>query len=143
MRLYDNIDFAIVNAITAFQRINNKKYCFPNQETILECLRKYHAVDICRRTLNYRLRFIEDNKVLWRIRRHTADASGMLILKSTAYYLGVKFKAFLFKFKSIAFKIQRWCGVQEVAQYCKKSKDLSLKIKAEGGQIVNNLSFIT
>lgn len=141
--LHDTINQLIVNTISAYQRQYNKRYCFPSQETILESLKLYHKIVICRRTLNYRLRKLEEAQIIYRIRRHHKDINGMLILKSTAYYLGVKFKAFMWKIKRFAFKIQQWCGVQEVAQHYKKSKYLLFKDSAKGGQVVNNLSFIT
>lgn len=143
MIMNDTISQSIVKIIVDHQNHFQKSYCFPTQERILWCLNVFHGIKICIRTLNYRLRVLEDNGVIKRIRRHTKNELGMCVFKSTAYYLGAKALDYFKKIKRLACKTLNLCGLQRLAQYYKKSKDLLIKIQPKGGQIVDNLSFIT
>ncbi|MEK7180674.1 MAG: hypothetical protein AAB706_04310 [Patescibacteria group bacterium] len=141
MRLYDNISQGIVKVLIDHQNHFQKSYCYPTQKRVLWCLEVFHGIKISIRTLNYRLKLIEDNKVINRIQRHTRGADGMMLFKSTAYYLGINAMNFFKKIKRFACKTLNLCGLQRLARYYKKSKDLLIKIQPEGGQVVDNLSF--
>lgn len=139
--LYDNISQNIVKVIVDHQNQFNKRYCIPSQSRILFCLKTFYQTEICIRTLNYRLRALEDNKVILRIRRHFQGDNGMMIFKSSAYYLGSAAMDFFKVIKRFACRTLNLCGLQRLAQYYKKSKDLLFKDSARCGQVVDNLSF--
>jgi hypothetical protein len=46
-----------------------KDYTFPAQDTLLALLKRYHSVNISRRTLNYWLKYLTDMGLLKRIKR--------------------------------------------------------------------------
>ncbi len=45
---------------------------------MLEILKDYYHVDICRRTLNYHLRDLENDKYIKRIKRHSRGLEGQI-----------------------------------------------------------------
>lgn len=108
---------AVLYTITGICRANGKGYCFPSQNHILHLVKKYHRVEMSRRTLNRVLKRLEGDGWITRVRRHTKRADGSLWLRSTLYKLCGKVKEW-------AIRKLRWaCGmlgvsaVPEVAQY--------------------------
>lgn len=67
-----------------------KGYCFPSQRTILRLLKQYHGINICLRTLNYVLRWLEDHRYFKRTKRHRAGCNGQMIFDTTMYELKKK-----------------------------------------------------
>lgn len=61
---------------------SGRKYCFPSQDTLLEKLRAYHGIKICKRTLNNWLAKLERLGLIYRIRRLSH-----VRFTSTVYYL--------------------------------------------------------
>lgn len=76
---------AILSTLVAVAKCHNKPYCFVSQGRVLELLEKYHSWNISRRTLNRRLKELEDEGFFVRIRRHRRALDGHLILRSTLY----------------------------------------------------------
>ena len=62
-----------------------RQWCYPNQQTILTQLQRWHRTTISRRTLCRHMLGLEARGYLRRIRRHSKDRTGALILKSTVY----------------------------------------------------------
>lgn len=120
---YDTIDASIVNTIISLQKKYGKKYCFPTQEKLLFLLKEYHDVKICRRTLNRRLKKLEQGKLIKRIRRHRRGAGGMIIFKATAYYLSAKYHQIVGFFKRLWLKVSVLNRVTSLSQYHDKSKE--------------------
>jgi len=117
---------AILMTLIGVAKRHNKPYCFISQSKQLELLRRYHSWNICRRTLNRRLRELEDEGYFIRIRRHTEDCHGRLVLRSTLY----KFCGKLFNWLE---GLRRWIGrvfgvfaVPKWSQYQLKKQQVSL-----------------
>lgn len=81
------IDAAILTTIHAVAQRHQSTYSVPSQTTILKLLERYHGIIICRRTLCYRLESLERAGAIARIKRHYRSAAGVLIFRSTAYYI--------------------------------------------------------
>lgn len=62
-------------------------WCYPNQATLRALLATHYALQVSARTLNRHLAALQAQGYLDRIRRHTRDRSGQLMLKSTVYRL--------------------------------------------------------
>lgn len=70
-----------------------KKYCYPSQDKIIELLKKYHSVEISRRSLNRWLRYLEDAGYFERRRRITKGDDDRFHFRSTIYIIkGKMFK---------------------------------------------------
>ena len=67
-----------------------KGYCYPSQETIRRLLYERHGIDICLRTLNYILRWLERHGYFKRTRRHRAGPNGRILFATTMYTLKKK-----------------------------------------------------
>lgn len=80
----------IINMFDKTCRKHGKKYCFPAQITILKNLAMYGQVSMSIRTLNRRLRVLEDEKYIKRKRRIKKTADGRIQFKSTLYKLTKK-----------------------------------------------------
>jgi len=94
---------AILMTLVGVSKCHNKAYCWVSQARQLELLSKYHSWNISRRTLNRRLRELEDEGYFIRVRRHQRAADGHLILRSTLYKLCGK----LFNWLA---GLKRWLG---------------------------------
>jgi len=90
----------------------NKNYCYPSQQSLLDLLKRHHGIEISRRTLNYHLRFLEDNNFIQRVRRIPKKTGESWLFKSTMYWL--KKKAFGMLSKVAAglsrskYRIRKW-----------------------------------
>ena len=76
---------AILMTLVGVAKCHHKAYCWISQNRQLELLKKYHSWNISRRTLNRRLRELEDEGYFVRIRRHIKADDGHLVLRSTLY----------------------------------------------------------
>ena len=94
---------AILMTLIGVAKCHKKAYCWVSQNRQLELLDKYHSWNISRRTLNRRLRELEDEGYFIRIRRHLKAADGHLVLRSTLY----KFCGKLFNWLA---GLKRWLG---------------------------------
>ena len=55
-----SFDSAIIATLYALQLKYKKRYCFPSQNKLLELIRKHQGIIRSRRTLNRRLKVLED-----------------------------------------------------------------------------------
>jgi hypothetical protein len=94
---------AILMTLIGVAKCHNKAYCWVSQKRQLELLNKYHSWNISRRTLNRRLRELEDEGYFVRVRRHIKAQDGHLIFRSTLY----KFCGKLFNWLA---GLKRWLG---------------------------------
>lgn len=78
-------DVRIALTLIAIATKYKRQWCYPAQNTLLKLLSKWHRIDMTRRTLNRHLAGLEARGYIKRIRRHTKDTKGSLILKSTVY----------------------------------------------------------
>lgn len=83
---------AILMTLLGVAKHHNKPYCFVSQNRQLELLSKYHSWNISRSTLNRRLKELEIEGYIIRIRRHRKAEDGRILFNSTLY----KFTAKLF-----------------------------------------------
>ena len=81
-----------------------------SQERILEILRTYYQTDICRRTLNYHLRALEDNNFLRRVQRHRRGDHNQVLFHTSLNILQKKALKFLANlahwFRTVQWKIR-------------------------------------
>lgn len=80
-------DLRILACLAHIAAKYGRLWCYPNQATLRAILAKHYALDVSPRTLNRHLAALQAQGYLDRIRRHTADSKGQLILKSTVYKL--------------------------------------------------------
>jgi hypothetical protein len=108
---------AILMTLVGVAKCHNKAYCYVSQSRQLELLSKYHAWNISRRTLNRRLKELEDEGYFVRIRRHTKAQDGHLILRSTLYKFCGKLFNWLYGVKKWIGRIFRVFAVPKWAQH--------------------------
>ena len=87
--MIDRKDAAILAVIKGLAVRFNSTYSKPRQITILKLLKDRYGIEMCRRTLCYRLAALDALKITQRFRRHYKRADGQLVLRSTAYYVSV------------------------------------------------------
>ena len=104
------IQEAILKTIAALGHKNKKPYVSVPQNVLCELVSKYYRVPVSRRTLNYHLRFLEDNGYIHRIRRVTRDCWGRLVAMPTLYILKPKAQKFLKGLVKFARKIGNALG---------------------------------
>lgn len=80
-------DLRIVQVLTGLAGHYGKSYCIPAQKTILHLVRTHTGRAMSPRTLNRHLGALERDGWIKRIRRHTKDKTGMLVLHSTLYHI--------------------------------------------------------
>lgn len=80
-------DTRIVLALLSVATKYRRQWCYPSQDTIIALMARWHRRTFTRRTLNRHLAGLEAQGYFRRVRRHTKDRSGALILKSTVYAL--------------------------------------------------------
>lgn len=90
-----SVDHAIILTLNFYQGKYNNKYSFPSQNTLLANLKRFHKIEISKRTLNYHLRKLEDNFYIYRHRRISKNPSGCMTFNSTLYSLAKKSYLFL------------------------------------------------
>ena len=90
-----SVDHAIILTLNFYQGKYNKRYSFPSQNTLLSNLKRFHKIEISKRTLNYHLKKLEDNYFIYRLRRISKNPSGCMTFNSTLYSLSKKSYLFL------------------------------------------------
>lgn len=78
---------AILMTIKSIGDKRGKHYSWPAQKRLLELLKLCYGIVISRRTLCRDLRWLEDNDFINRLRRHFKNSCGILVLRSTLYFL--------------------------------------------------------
>lgn len=121
---------AILMTLIGVAKCHKKQYCFVSQARQLELLKRFHSWNISRRTLNRRLRELENEGYFVRIRRHIKAPNGELILRSTLYKLLPKLRNWAYKLGLWVAKVFRVFAVPKWAQYysSKESKVISLPL---------------
>jgi hypothetical protein len=108
---------AILMTLVGVAKTHNKAYCWISQNRQLELLFKYHSWNISRRTLNRRLRELEDEGYIIRIRRHIRDAQGGLRFNSTLYKFTAKLFIWLKRLGEFVRKALSFGRVPHMAQH--------------------------
>jgi len=108
---------AILSTLVGIGKCHNKGYCFVSQNRLLELLVKYHSWNISRRTLNRRLRELEDGGYFVRVRRHIKNSEGQLVLRSTLYKFCGKLFAWIGKVGRWAVRLARSFAVPGLTQH--------------------------
>jgi len=85
-----NTDAAILSTVAGVASAYGKRYCYPSQVKILRLLNSWHGVKISRRTLNRRLKVLQNEAFFERVRRIRRGRDGIMIFRSTLYKLGWK-----------------------------------------------------
>ena len=83
----DAIMQAILETYFIVAQKYQKPYCFPAQKYMLVLLAKYHKIHTSLRTLNRKLRWLEDEGYIKRTRRHREGADGRMIFNTTLTHL--------------------------------------------------------
>jgi len=76
---------AILKTLLSVAKHYRKKYCFPSQGHLCNLVIKYHGEIMAVRTLNRRLKELEEMGYIKRIRRHRASVEGKILFASTLY----------------------------------------------------------
>lgn len=124
---------AILHTLGAISKCHNKPYCWASQQTQLDLLLKYHHWNISRRTLNRRLRELEDQGYFERVRRHIKGNDGQLMLRSTLYKLKAKFFEWAYRAGQWAKRFFNVFAVPKWAQYQKEPLKVSPQIRPSEG----------
>jgi len=77
------IDFYLIKLLYSLSSKKRNLYTEASQAAQLKLLEKMFGIKICRRTLNYHLRHIEDRGEIRRIRRHKKGPTGKIIFHTS------------------------------------------------------------
>lgn len=77
----------IINTLDSVAKKYKKGYSYPSQITILKLLQQFHEVTFSIRTLNRRLRILEDLGFIERTRRIKRGLDGRMVFNTTLYKL--------------------------------------------------------
>jgi len=83
----NTLDEKILIILFSLQEKYNKPYSYPSQFKIISILASHYSFVICRRTLNYHLKYLEFNGFLSRKRRLKRLPNGTLSLATTLYFI--------------------------------------------------------
>ena len=108
---------AILRTYLAIAKKYKKAYTLQAQKYTLHLLAKYHRIFISVRTLNRRLRELEDEGYLTRVRRHRAGEGGKMIFNSTLTHLGARAFNWAWGLGMKALKIFSVFRLPKVAEY--------------------------
>lgn len=108
---------AVIETISSVCCKYGKPYSYAGQETIRRLTRERHGIDMCRRTLNYILRWLENHKYIKRIRRHRAGPNGKILFSTTLCFLKKKLFIRLNSIKKWVDRVTVPLRVQVRAQY--------------------------
>ncbi len=124
---------AIMETLFRIARKYQKAYCYPSQGRLLSLLRKYHHINISRRTLNRRLREMEDQGYFGRTRRHRRDDSGHMLFNSSLFRLMGRAFNWLYNLGAMAKGFFSFYRVPKLALYkSSTARDLS-----SGGKVAD------
>ena len=103
---------------------NFKSYCFPSQNKLVEINRRLYQQSRCRRSVNYALRYIEDESYLRRKRRVRRGKDGKPVFRSTLYFLSGKGWRYVYKRASLypAHIIERLRAMREKKDMEKRAR---------------------
>ena len=93
----DSTNQAIIKTFYYICKQTRTGYVRISQERILEILKTYYQTDICRRTLNYHLRRLEDNSFIRRVRRHRRGDHNQVLFHTSLNILQKKALSYLAK----------------------------------------------
>ena len=103
----------IISIIQVYQYIASIKkrgYSESSQMKVLSFLEKYYDVSICRRTLCYHLRRLEDDNFIKRIRRHKRGPDGKILFHTSVTVIKKRALSFLSKiaywFKKVGWRLR-------------------------------------
>jgi hypothetical protein len=96
---------------------HGKRYCWPGQEKLLDLLKRYNGVDICRRTLNRDFRLLEDDGWFKRQRRTRRDGCGKRVYTSTLFRFGPKLFKWLEKMRKRVVRVFSLFRVPNMSHY--------------------------
>ncbi len=106
----DTISQSIVQSFYYICNQTRNGYVRISQERILEILSTYYKTDICRRTLNYHLRRLEDDSFIRRVRRHRRGDHNQVLFHTSLNILQKKALSFLANlahwFKKVSWKVR-------------------------------------
>jgi hypothetical protein len=102
------LTISLFQTLIHLSRKYGKKYCYPSQDKIVELLKKYHKVELSRRSLNRWLRYLEDEGYFERKRRITMGDDGRFHFKSTIYIIKGKMFRLAYKFSSLFEHMPFW-----------------------------------
>jgi hypothetical protein len=108
---------AIAKTLLAIARKYGKAYCTPSQAKINKLLRKRHHIKRSIRTLNRRLREMQDDGDFTRTRRHRRGKDGKMIFCSTLYTLGGKIFNWAYQESRFFAGVFSFFHVPKMAQY--------------------------
>ena len=108
---------AVAETLVAICAKYGKAYCYPGQETVRRLVWERHGIEICRRTLNYIFRWLEDHRYFKRTRRHRAGPNGKILFATTMYELKKKLFIRLNSIKKWVDRVALPLRVQVRAQY--------------------------
>ena len=77
----------VIMTLYSLEIKHHASYSFPSQTTLLRLLHQHHGITICRRTLNYQLRWLQDHRFINRLRRISNKRNGSHSFRSTLYSL--------------------------------------------------------
>ena len=86
----DSTNQAIIQSFFYICKQTRTGYVRISQERMLEILSTYYKTDICRRTLNYHLRELEDNNCIRRIKRHRRGENNQVLFHTSINILKKK-----------------------------------------------------
>lgn len=102
------LTISIFQTLIHLSRKYGKKYCYPSQDKIIELLKKYHKVELSRRSLNRWLRYLEDAGYFERKRRITMGDDGRFHFRSTVYIIKGKMFKVAYKLSSLFENMPFW-----------------------------------
>ena len=108
---------AVLRCVGGISGKHKKRYAYPSQKTILRLIYEWSGVKICIRTLNYVLRWLEDEGYFERVRRHREGPDGKMLFATTLYKLKKKAFKFLGSFKKWVEKVYPALRMQDFAEY--------------------------
>lgn len=80
-------DEKILLTLFSLQEKHKKPYSFPSQQKIITLCRSYYGLVMGRRSLNYHLRYLENQGFITRRRRIGRLTNGTLYLSTSLYFL--------------------------------------------------------
>lgn len=108
---------AVIPVLAGYMSYHGHRYAFPNQDSILKQLSRFHETPICRRTLNYWLKDLVQRNYFKRIRRHKRGSDGRLFCRSTLYKAKGKFFRYMYSLANHSTAFVRICRIEKRTRY--------------------------
>ena len=123
----------IIQTFAYLMGTNNKDYCYPSQDKILDILKNYYDRHISLRTLNYDLKYLEEKGYIDRIRRIHRGRDGKIEFNSTIYKFGKKaFKILKNMFFSVQATAKKFHKIWNQVSLRTKTKLIKPTYKEDG-----------